>query len=302
VVEAEYTTVTLRDPASPVTATYVPLAGMICTSLADEGAEFLGQRRGLQAYLTAGKTMGIPLLYPWANRLSANTYDVDGAVVTLTPGAGGVRLDEHGVPIHGVLTANPGWLVVEQTDNTLVAVLDWAGQPRLLATFPFPHVLKMSVTLAERTLTVSTTVTPSTSASVPLCYGYHPYFRIPGVPRAQWQLQTPTMRGLPVDDRGLPTGATEPWPGRSESLGDTVLDNGFDDLPDGAAFSLAGGDRRVDVTFHDGFPATQLFAPATDDLVAIEPMAAPTDALRRGDHRVSVPGRPDTGTFSIRVT
>ena len=45
--------------------------------------------------------MGIPILYPWANRLSANDYGVDGAVVTLTPGTGGVRTDEHGVPIHG---------------------------------------------------------------------------------------------------------------------------------------------------------------------------------------------------------
>ena len=58
--------------------------------------------------------MGIPILYPWANRLSANTYDVDGARVTLTPGNGGVRTDEHGAPIHGVLAADPGWDVTEQ--------------------------------------------------------------------------------------------------------------------------------------------------------------------------------------------
>jgi aldose 1-epimerase len=31
--------------------------------------------------------MGIPLLYPWANRLSAKTYDVDGETVTLAPDA-----------------------------------------------------------------------------------------------------------------------------------------------------------------------------------------------------------------------
>lgn len=42
--------------------------------------------------------MGIPLLYPWANRLGGNTYDADGAVVTLTPGSGGVRVDPNGSP------------------------------------------------------------------------------------------------------------------------------------------------------------------------------------------------------------
>src|SRR6201988_4050621 len=107
----EFEEVTLHDPSSSLTATYVPAAGMICTSLADGDVEYLGQRRGLDAYVTNGKTMGIPILYPWANRLSASKYGINGAVVTLTVGTGGVRGDEHGVPIHGVLAAYPGWLV-----------------------------------------------------------------------------------------------------------------------------------------------------------------------------------------------
>ena len=36
------------------------------------GVELLSQRRGLQAYVSDGKTMGIPFLHPWANRWSAN--------------------------------------------------------------------------------------------------------------------------------------------------------------------------------------------------------------------------------------
>ena len=123
---AELPTITLHDPSSPLTATFVPTAGMVCTSLSDDGVELLGQRRGLQAYVTTGKTMGIPILYPWANRLSASKYGIaGGAVVTLTAGTGGVRTDEHGVPIHGVLAAYPGWLVIEQSDNQLSAVLDY---------------------------------------------------------------------------------------------------------------------------------------------------------------------------------
>ena len=65
---ADLETVTLKDPSSSLTASYVPGAGMIGTSLSDDGAELLGQRRGLHAYMTTGKTMGIPILYPWANR------------------------------------------------------------------------------------------------------------------------------------------------------------------------------------------------------------------------------------------
>jgi aldose 1-epimerase len=298
----EFESVTLRDPSSPLSATYVPVAGMICTSLSDDGVELLGQRRGLNAYVTNGKTMGIPILYPWANRLSASKYGINGAVVSLTIGTGGVRGDEHGVPIHGVLAAYPGWLVTAMSENTLTAVLDYGGKPRLLASFPFPHVLTQHITLADRTLTIETTVMPTTAASVPLCFGYHPYLMIPDVPRELWTLTTPSMRRLPVDNWGIPTGESEDWNGGTEPLKSVVYDDGFDRVPDGAVFALAGGDRRIEVTFEKGYPAAQLFAPNSDDVVAIEPMAAPTDALRRGNYRFAVAGKPETTRFSIRVT
>jgi aldose 1-epimerase len=299
---SEFEAVTLTDPSSPLSATVVPLAGLIVTSLNDGENEFLGQRRGLDAYITNGKTMGIPLLYPWANRLSANNYGINGAVVTLTPGTGGVRSDEHGLPIHGALGAYPGWLVTERSDNSLTAVLDYGGRPRLLASFPFPHLLTQQVTLQDRTLTIETTVTPTTAASVPLCFGYHPYFQLPGVAREEWVLETPTMRHLPVDDRGIPTGAHAEWVGSAEPLNSTVYDDGFDQVPDGSVFAISGGGRRIEMTFVNGYPAAQLFAPPTDDLVAIEPMAAPTNSLRSGNYRFAVAGKPESARFSIRVT
>lgn len=283
-----------------MTATFVPSAGMIGTSFADGDLEFLGQRRGLEAYVSAGKTMGIPILYPWANRLSALEYAVGDEVVTLTDGENGVRTDAHGAPMHGVLAANPDWVVTEQSQDALTAELNYDG-PRLLASFPFPHKLTESVTLRDRTLTVETTVTPTADVAVPLCYGYHPYVRIPGVPRDEWTLSTPTMRHLPVDDLGLPTGEHENRPARTESLQGIEYDDGFDEVAVGSVFALTRGDRRIEVTFEAGYPCAQLFAPGSDDLIGIEPMTAPTDALRRGGYRVAVPGQPDTARFSITV-
>lgn len=295
----ELETVLLTDPSSTLTATFVPAAGMIGTSLRDGPDEFVGQRRGLQAYLDNAKTMGIPLLYPWANRLSANHYDVDGAVVTLTPGAGGVRTDEHGSPIHGVLAAHPGWLVTDRSANTLTAALDF-NRPRLLASFPFPHVLTQHITLADRTLSIETTVRPTSTSAVPLCFGYHPYLTIPGVPRQDWSINTPSMRHLGVDDHGLPTGEQRPWAGGTTALGDTAFDDGFDQLPDGAQFTVSGGGRAMTVTFDAGYPAAQIFAPAGEQLICFEPMAAPTDGLRRGGYRVAS-GAPAVSRFAITV-
>lgn len=299
---AQLPSVVLKDPSSDLSATFVPAAGMVCTSLSYGGVELLGQRRGLQAYLTTGKTMGIPILYPWANRLSANGYAIDGGAVTLTPGVGGARSDEHGLVIHGVLAAYPGWLVTEQSDNRLTADLDYGGQPRLLASFPFPHVVTLDITLADQALNVETTVTPTTSASVPLCFGFHPYLTIPDVPRSQWRLETPPLRHLPVDNWGIPTGDFEEWPAASDELGDRTFDDGFDEVPQGAVFALSGGDRRIEVVFDHGFPAAQIFAPNNDDVVGIEPMAAPTNALRKGNYHVAVPGRPAISAFTIRVS
>jgi len=293
--------ITLKDPSSALTATFVPSAGMVCTSLSDGGVELLGQRRGLAAYLNTGKTMGIPILYPFANRLSANGYGVDGGAVTLTPGVGGVRSDEHGLVIHGVLAAYPGWLVKQTGDNKLTADLDYGGQPRLLSSFPFPHVVTLDIKLKDRALNVVTTVTPTTAASVPLCFGFHPYLTIPDVPRSQWRLEMPPLRHLPVDNWGIPTGATEDWAAFSDRLGDKVFDDGFDEVPPGSTFALSGGNRRIEVVFDRGYPAVQIFAPKNDDVVGIEPMAAPTNALRKGGYSLAVPGRPASASFTIKV-
>ncbi|MEB3020428.1 aldose 1-epimerase [[Mycobacterium] crassicus] len=298
----EFEAAMLRDPSSDLTATFIPSAGMIGTSLTYGTVELLGQRNGLPAYVSDHKTMGIPLLYPWANRLSGNGYRVNGTEVTLTPGSGGVHTDEHGSPIHGTLAGDPGWRVVERSASELIAELDFASRPELLACFPFPHLLRLAITLVDRTLTVRTTVTATTDAAVPLCFGFHPYLHVPAVPRAQWLIETPTMRARLVDARGLPTGQTQAHPATTGVLGDHVFDDGFDEVAAGAVFAVSGGGRRIEVRFDRGYPAAQIYAPATEDVICFEPMAAPTDALRRGGYRVARRGEPESAQFSIRVS
>jgi aldose 1-epimerase len=292
--------VTLRDPSSEIEAQFVPDAGMIGISLTDAGVELLGQRRGLDAYVANGKTMGIPLLYPWANRLGANTYTAEGTTVTLTAGEHGVRTDPNGLPIHGVLAAYPDWRVTHESPNELTAEVDF-GDQELLASFPFPHRLALTVSLFERTLRLRTSVTPSGDKAVPLCFGFHPYLRLPDAPRDQWIIETPPLRHLKLDDRGLPTGETTLQPASTEPLGDKGFDDGYDEVAEGAVFAVSGGGRRIEVHFEQGYPAAQIFAPPGEDVVCFEPMAAPTDALRRGGYRTAEPGDWGIAQFSIRV-
>ena len=292
--------VTLQDPSSELEAQFVPDAGMIGISLTDSGVELLGQRRGLDAYVANGKTMGIPILYPWANRLGANTYTAEDTTVTLTAGEHGVRTDPNGLPIHGVLAAYPNWRVTHESPNELTAEVDF-GDQELLASFPFPHRLALTVSLFERTLRLRTSVTPSGDKAVPLCFGFHPYLRLPDAPRDQWIIETPALRHLKLDERGLPTGETTLQPAATEALSDKAFDDGYDEVADGAVFAVSGGGRRIEVHFEQGYPAAQVFAPPGEDVVCFEPMTAPTDALRRGGYRTAEPGDWGIAQFSIHV-
>ena len=84
-------------------------------------------------------------------------------------------------------------------------------------------------------------------------------------------------------------------------MGDKAFDDGYDQLTDGAVFAVSSGDRRIEVHFDYGYPAAQIFAPPAEDLVCFEPMAAPTDALRRGGYQAAHPGEPAEAQFSIRA-
>src|SRR5580698_7122649 len=118
----------LCDEDHALEATFVPGAGMLCSSLRHRGEELLAQRAGLAAYAERGKTMGIPLLYPWANRLAGFDYVAAGRTVTVPRDPARVALDGNGLPIHGVIG---GWLEWELAGapaadaRSLTAKLGW---------------------------------------------------------------------------------------------------------------------------------------------------------------------------------
>lgn len=293
--------VTLRDPDGGVEATFVPSVGMIATSLTDGGVELLGQGRGLDAYASGGEFMGIPIMHPWANRLADNTYHAVDCSVTLTPDSFGVQTDKKGLLIHGLLTAYRGWRVTHRSGHELSADLDFAADASLMAGFPFPHRLEVEIRLRDRVLSFRTVLTATADSAVPVCFGFHPYFQLPEVHRADWILEVPAMRHLHLDEMSLPTGDVTREAARTEALGHRVFDDGYDDVDTGAVFAVSGGGRRIEVHFDAGYPAAQIYAPADQDVICFEPMTAPTDALRRGGYRTVMPGGAMSAAFSIHV-
>jgi aldose 1-epimerase len=286
--------------AGGLEASFAPEAGMVCHSLRHEGEELLTQRDGVEGYAHSGRTMGIPLLHPWANRLAGWEYEALGRRVDLRPLEGRVvkRDGETGLAIHGVL---PGrWEVVEATGTGVVAERRPTDDPGFRAAFPFPHRIRLEAELGPRALRIATTV-EALEDEVPAAFGFHPYLTLPGVARADYALELPPMRRLELDERKVPTGRTADAPAAAGTLGDRDLDDGFDEVADGAAFAVEGGGRRVVVRFATGYPCAQVFAPPGKDLICFEPMTAPANALRTGAFSVAFPGRPYTAGFSVEV-
>lgn len=295
------------DARGGLEAVFVPEAGMICCSLKHRGEELLGQRGGLRAYVDHYSTMGIPFLHPWANRLGGDRFELAGRQVDLTLPGLPLKREEHGLPIHGLLSAAAGWRVGRHAEldsgGALAASFDFAAYPHLLEAFPFPHLVEIEATLIEGSLEVQTSVTATGGVAVPIAFGFHPYLALPGVPRADWVLEAPVHERLLLDDRGLPTGAREPVAIETAPLGARTYDDAFLAPSPGTAFALVGPDRRIELRLDSGYPFTQIYAPLDLDAVAIEPMTAPTNALLTAGHDLTFipPGETFAASFSISV-
>jgi aldose 1-epimerase len=295
-----FETVTLS--AGPLEAEFAPALGMAGVSFRHHGNELLDRQAGLLAYARTGAVMGVPLLYPWANRLAGDDYMLDGRAIRLPTGPPLVHCEEHGLPIHGLLHASPHWRVSARDDRRIAARLDFAVHPELLAAFPFPHTLDIEASLSAERLRITTTVRPTSGTAVPIAFGFHPYLRLPGVPRAAWQVTLPPRRHLVLDERGIPTGTGARRPATRFELADRGFDDGYDGLASRSTFCVAGGGRTLAVDLESGFPAAQVFSPRGKGFICFEPMTAPTNALRSGDGlRLVEPGDAFSAAFSIAV-
>ena len=157
------------------------------------------------------------------------------------------------------------------------------------------------MTLRDATLTLRTTVAAG-ETEVPISYGYHPYLRLPDVPRAEWHVEIPLTERLVLDERMIPTGATEEVEPFAGALGERTFDDGYAGVEDGTRFALSGGGRRIELELAGGYGYAQVYAPAGDELIAFEPMTAPTNALASGRGlQLASPGEPYTATFAISV-
>ncbi len=294
----------LHDEGADLHGTWVPGAGMLGASLVHRGNELLWQGAGVGAYARDRKFMGIPFLYPWANRLAGFEYSSGGHHVVLEPASGQFKLDQNGLPIHGLLNGDPGWTIEDLTADSDGARLT-AGfefdRPELLSAFPFPHRLELEVDLAGGAVVVTTTVIASGAAAVPVAFGFHPYLQLTGTPRAEWEVSFAARRRLMLDDHSIPTGEAEAVDGLYGPIGERTWDDAFDGLEPPHRFEVAAAGRSISVGYHGGYDVAQVFAPPGEEYICAEPMTALTNALAAGDdaHPWAAAGERWSARFAI---
>jgi galactose mutarotase-like enzyme len=260
---------------------------MLCTSFLYRDEEFVAWPRPITQF-RAGHATAIPLLHPWANRLSRWGYgDVNLRGLQLPT-------DKNGLPMHGNLLGAP-FTATAAGPARLVAELAYNDA----AAFPFPHTVTVDARVhPERGLTITTEVRPTGTRAVPISFGWHPYLRLPNAPRREWMLHWPACEHIEVDERTIPTGRRTHQERSTLSLARATFDDHYA-LGRTRRFSISARDTFLTLRFDGHYPYAQLFVPPRRALLSIEPMTAEIDALNRGNAPIVEPGDRFRASFSI---
>jgi len=282
--------VRLSDEAHGVEVSVAPSLGDLVYEMKVHGHNILHfPFSGIAEYARRPWQCGIPLLAPWANRMTEQGFWANGRKYTFNTTLGNVR---GALPIHGLLANSPLWRVTEvlaAADSARVTGrLEFWKEPDLMAQWPFAHEYELTYVLAQGVLEVRLTVINLSSQTMPLAVGFHPYYRIPGIPRDEWVARIPARRRVVADARLIPTGEYQPMDLPSPlPLKGRTLDDGFSDLERDSSgrahFSIEAAGRTVEAMFGPKYPVAVVWEPnlpaGRSDFICFEPMTAVTSGV-----------------------
>jgi aldose 1-epimerase len=237
---------------------------------------------------------GNPLMAPFANRIDRDHYFFEGKKYLLNGELGNfLRTPDTGFPIHGLLAYDKRWEVTkaratESSGAVITSRMEFYKYPDLMAQFPFAHIHEVTYRLKGGKLGCGTKITNLGRSTMPVHFGYHPYF-VPKGPREEWTLHVAAQSHWIVTPDLIPTGELEPAEGYLPgctgelTLGTTFIDAGFTNLirdKEGHAhFRVSGKDQKVEVIMDGQFTTAVVFAPLDKKFICIEPQTGPTNAF-----------------------
>lgn len=237
---------------------------------------------------------GNPLMAPFANRIDRDHYFFNGKKYLLNGDLGNFLRDpKSGYPIHGLLAFDNRWEVTnarasDSSGALISSRLEFYKYPDLMAQFPFAHCHEVSYRLKGGALECATKIENLGSSTMPVHFGYHPYF-VPDGPREDWSLHVAAQSHWIVTSDLIPTGELEPAEGYLPGcltelrLGTTFIDAGFTDhirdKDNRVHFWVKGAAQKIEVIMDPQFTTAVAFAPLDKGFVCIEPQTGPTNAF-----------------------
>jgi aldose 1-epimerase len=287
--------------APPLQASVWADDGIAIASLRYDGVEVLGRPGPRDIFGRDDVALGMPLLAPWANRLAVDQYVIGTHTADVRAAGAAAFRDSAGFPIHGFVARDPGWVVVSARRDLLVAERRWDAHGLRWPAFPVAHITRVTVGLSTSALTIATMLIALGDQPVPAAFGWHPYLAPPDAPRAGWILTVPSAQRWELDQRGIPRRLLPARSAERRRLDGYDYDDGF--LVDPAArTSVTTTEWMLTVRFEAGYRWLQLYAPHHRDVVCIEPMAAPTNALVSKTYlQYARPDAPFEARFSLGV-
>lgn len=282
--------VRLRDSQHDVVVSIVPSVGNRAYELKVHGKNLLYFPMDVGAFKASGGRgmMGVPFLAPWANRMGGGGFWANDKRYVFNGDLGSVHLDRNDIAIHGMLLASPLWEVEEaKADNASAQVtsrLAFWKHPELMANWPFAHEYEMTYRLSDGVLEVATTLTNLSAEPMPVTIGFHPYFEMPDVPRAECTVHLPVRKHVETDSHLVATGEMTAANFPDEvSLKDRTFDDGFTDILRGgdgrAIFSVESGQKKIEVIYGPKYQVAVIYAPPRQNYICFEPMAAITNGV-----------------------
>jgi len=288
--------VRLEDATSRTVVSIAPGVGNMAFEMSVRGTNVLWWPFSSAEDFTAKPAMsGIPFLGPWANRLDEQAFYANGVRYPFDMALGNVR---GAIPIHGFLTTNPHWQLVEARSDAASAWatsrLEFYRQPAWMKQFPFAHTIDMTYRLQNGVLEVVTLIRNMAAEPMPVAIGFHPYFRLADSPRDEWTVSVGARTRWLLASNKVPTGVTQPieqlFPDpQAVVLRDYDLDDVFSDLirdaSGRAVMSVKGKAQRIDVVFGEHWRSAVVWAPKPTapgqdrNFICFEPMAGITNAM-----------------------
>jgi aldose 1-epimerase len=311
--------VRLTDSASGVEVAIAPSIGNMAYEMNVHGHNILWTPAPIDDLQKSPQMSGIPFLAPWANRLDPQAFWANGKKYAFDMEFGNVR---GATPIHGLISASPLWKVTEvaadKNSAHVTSKLEFWKYPELMKQWPFAHEYEMTYRLAGGTLEISVMISNLSTEPMPVSVGFHPYYRVPDVPRDEWSGHIPGKQRVTADSRLIPTGEfrpmdlPDPFPLKGRTLDDGFV--GLDrDAQGRAHFYIQAGQKKVEAVFGPKYHASVVWEPNNADgtpreFICFEPMAGITNAINLNhagkypDLQTIAPGAKWSESFWVRAS